>query len=154
MGSAQLGSTWVKLGLAGVCFGLARLSLARLGVKLGLGLGLGLSSSLGLGLGSFLFSARLGLAWPCSGSVSAQPARPSLAGLCSQINAFINKNQYNLQNYANGKFDDRIQLRERKIRLWSGLGPALLQLVQTWAGAGSAQLGSVWLARLVLGLKP
>ena len=125
--SDGFGSAWLDLVGAWPGLGLLRVGSARLGLRLGLGL----SSSSGFE-GSGLFSARLGLAWPCSGSVSAQPARLSLAGPGSQINAFISNTLYNLQNYANyanGKFDDRIQLREQTIWLWSGLGPALLQLV-------------------------
>jgi len=113
--------------VAWVRFGLAWLSSAKLGLRLGLGLDISSSSGFGLGVG--LFSARFSLAWSCSGSVSPQQALLSLAGVGSHFNAFTDNSNPNLQNCAIAKLGDWIQLRERKIQVRTGLGLALLQLV-------------------------
>ena len=150
MGSAQLGSTWLELGLAWICFGMARLGSARLGLRLGLGLGLGLILNSGLGLRSGL--SLLDSAWlgpvPARGQLSQHgsvwlgSARKSMH-LLTKISIICKttrtENSMIASNYVNGKFGCGLGLAcFASVRLdlgWGWVCLAGLVLAHAWAWA-------------------
>ena len=82
---------------------------------------------LGVGRRLVLGPIQLSLALFWLGFASASTAQSGWDWLA--IRCIYKTNHHNLQDDTNGKLGDWIQLRERKIQVWSGLGPALLQLV-------------------------